>query len=213
MTASRTPRARVKKRVRQLATETYREAILEAAERAFLSAGYHQAKMSDVAREAGVSIGTLYNYFDSKEQVFSSLVEAVRKEFFETLDSAEGTEDALDRAFALVRAALEHIEERGELFAMYMRMGVVSEGDIGRVLGEHHESGYLHYLGLLEAALAEAQSKGKLRKDVAPAILAGSLAGNVNAVVFRWMRSDRSTRLSHDADIALDLFLRGANDT
>jgi AcrR family transcriptional regulator len=213
MTASRSPRVRVKKRVRQLATETYREAILEAAERAFLSAGYHEAKMSDVAREAGVSIGTLYNYFDSKEQVFSSLVEAGHREFLEALDGLASTGNALDHAVALVRAALERIEDRGELFAMYMRMGVVNEGDIGRVLGEHHEAGYLHYLGLLEAALAEAQAEGKLRKDVEPAILAGSLAGNVNAVVFRWMRSDRSTRLLHDADIALDLFLRGANDS
>ena len=113
-----TARARVKKRVRQLATETYREAILEAAERAFLGAGYHQAKMSDVAREAGVSIGTLYNYFDSKEQVFSSLVEAGRAEFLAALDVVDPSVSPLERAFAIVRSAMDHIEERGELFAI-----------------------------------------------------------------------------------------------
>ncbi|MCB9577217.1 MAG: TetR/AcrR family transcriptional regulator [Polyangiaceae bacterium] len=205
-----TARARVKKRVGQLATETYREAILEAAERAFLGAGYHQAKMSDVAREAGVSIGTLYNYFDSKEQVFSSLVEAGRAEFLAALDVVDPSVSPLERAFAIVRSAMDHIEERGELFAMYVQAGVVSEGDIGRVLGEHHETAYMQYLQILESALAEAQTQSMLRGDVPAAILAGSLAGNVNAVVFRWMRSDRSTRLMDDCEIALDLFLRGA---
>ncbi|MEZ4223479.1 MAG: TetR/AcrR family transcriptional regulator [Polyangiaceae bacterium] len=211
--ATSTTPARVRKRVRELASETYREAILEAAERAFLRAGYHQAKMSDVAREAGVSIGTVYNYFDSKEQVFSSLVEAGRNEFLSALESADASDSSLERAFAIVRAALQHIEARGELFTMYMRMGMVSEGDIGRVLGEHHEDGYVHYLSLLASALSEAQTEGVLRRDLSAEILAGSLAANVNAVVFRWMRSERGTELLDEAKTALDLFLRGANQS
>src|SRR5690349_11014182 len=55
-------------------TRVYENAILEAAERVFGRDGFEAAKMADIAREAGVAAGTLYNYFDSKVQIFESLM-------------------------------------------------------------------------------------------------------------------------------------------
>jgi len=49
--------------------------ILAGAETLFLAHGYEGTSMSQVARQAGVSKGTLYNYFDSKAALFSALVE------------------------------------------------------------------------------------------------------------------------------------------
>ena len=47
--------------------------ILDAARRVFAARGFHVTKMSDIAREAGVSQGTLYHYFRSKDDLFTSL--------------------------------------------------------------------------------------------------------------------------------------------
>ena len=44
----------------------------------FMSAGFDGASMNDVARAAGVSKGTLYAYFDSKEQLFEALIREER---------------------------------------------------------------------------------------------------------------------------------------
>jgi AcrR family transcriptional regulator len=49
--------------------------ILEAATRVFARTGLERAKMSDVAAEAGVSQGTLYNYVESKEALFRLLLD------------------------------------------------------------------------------------------------------------------------------------------
>jgi len=51
-----------------------RRQILDGARRMFLSRGFEGTSMQDVARAAGVSKGTLYVYFDSKEAMFEALV-------------------------------------------------------------------------------------------------------------------------------------------
>ena len=52
------------------------EEILDAAQEIFGESGFAGAKLDDVARRAGVSKGTLYLYFDSKESLFRAMVRA-----------------------------------------------------------------------------------------------------------------------------------------
>src|SRR5215813_13794412 len=53
-----------------------RRQIIEGARQVFLAQGFDGASMGEIAREAGVSKGTLYVYFDSKEALFEAIVEA-----------------------------------------------------------------------------------------------------------------------------------------
>ncbi len=52
------------------------EEIIDAAEAVFSDCGFDRAKLEDVARRAGVSKGTLYLYFDSKEALFRAMIRA-----------------------------------------------------------------------------------------------------------------------------------------
>ena len=71
-----------------------RRQIMEGARRAFLAAGFDGASMNDVARVAGVSKGTLYVYFDSKEQLFEALIREERHQQAERLcDFSEDDSD------------------------------------------------------------------------------------------------------------------------
>src|SRR5437660_12011340 len=73
-----------------------RERILDAAVRVFAEKGFFGAKVSEIAREAGVADGTIYLYFKSKDDLLISLFEdrmeringALRSELAR-LDSAE----------------------------------------------------------------------------------------------------------------------------
>src|SRR5690606_8903930 len=49
-------------------------AIIEAAARTFLAAGYREASMDAIAREAGVSKQTTYNHYGNKEALFSDVI-------------------------------------------------------------------------------------------------------------------------------------------
>jgi AcrR family transcriptional regulator len=62
-----------------------RRQILDGARRAFLSQGFDGASMNDIARVAGVSKGTLYVYFNSKEELFETLIREDRKQQAERL--------------------------------------------------------------------------------------------------------------------------------
>ena len=55
-----------------------RRQVMEGAREIFMSAGFDAASMNDIARAAGVSKGTLYAYFDSKEALFEALIREER---------------------------------------------------------------------------------------------------------------------------------------
>jgi len=79
-----------------------RRQIVQGARSIFLAKGFDAASMSDIAREAGVSKGTLYVYFDNKEQLFEAIVHE------ECLVHAEGVFD-LDPTDHDVAATLERL--------------------------------------------------------------------------------------------------------
>src|SRR3978361_936925 len=62
-----------------------RRQILDGARRVFLAHGFDGASMGEIARAAGVSKGTLYVYFDSKETLFEALTQAERSSLAEAL--------------------------------------------------------------------------------------------------------------------------------
>lgn len=59
-----------------------RNKILEAAGRVFSRDGYNEARMLDIATDAGLSTGGLYRYFDNKTEVFAALIADLHEEFF-----------------------------------------------------------------------------------------------------------------------------------
>jgi TetR/AcrR family transcriptional regulator, fatty acid metabolism regulator protein len=65
----------------RIADPYQRQVILQAARKVFLQKGYREARMADIALEAGVAAGTLYRHFDSKETLAQTLAE----NFFERL--------------------------------------------------------------------------------------------------------------------------------
>ena len=78
-----------------------RQQIIEGARRVFIDMGFDAASMNDVTREAGVSKGTIYVYFASKEELFEALIECERQTIFanlyEALESKGGIRDVLTR--------------------------------------------------------------------------------------------------------------------
>lgn len=62
--------------------------ILAAAEKVFADKGLYAGRMEEIAAEAGVSVGTLYNHFKDRDALYASLASQRRTELFEALDAA-----------------------------------------------------------------------------------------------------------------------------
>lgn len=72
-----------------------RQHILDAAERCFARGGFHGTSMHDICKEAAVSPGALYIYFDSKEALIAGLCERDRTALAERLEKMERAPDFL----------------------------------------------------------------------------------------------------------------------
>ncbi len=101
-----------------------REHILDAALRCFARGGFHATTMQMICREAGVSPGALYVYFDSKEALIEGLCERDRAEFAERFATLATAPDFLE-ALASIG---EHyfIEETAEKQRFVVEMGIES---------------------------------------------------------------------------------------
>src|SRR5438552_5437167 len=75
-----------------------RERILDAAVKIFADKGFYSAKVSEIARVAGVADGTIYLYFKSKDDLLISLFEARMEQVNQNLKAAlAGQGDAVER--------------------------------------------------------------------------------------------------------------------
>ena len=98
------------------ATDHKRRQILDGARRVFLAAGYDGASMGEIAKAAGVSKGTLYSYFASKEALFERLIHDERTSLAEALFRLDADESdtravlrRLGRSFLETMVRPEHV--------------------------------------------------------------------------------------------------------
>ena len=79
-----------KREVRDLLVSARREQILEAATRVFAEKGFRRATTREVAREAGVSEGTIYNYFEDKDALLIAIIDVLNETERRAEDFEEG---------------------------------------------------------------------------------------------------------------------------
>lgn len=107
-TMERPQRARSRQPEEAAADGGKRRQILEGARRVFLAQGFDGASMGEIARTAGVSKGTLYVYFASKEALFEALTQAERGGLAEALFQLD--ENDPDVRSALLRVGHSFLE-------------------------------------------------------------------------------------------------------
>ncbi len=102
-----------------------REQIIEGAKRVFMSVGFDAASMNDITREAGVSKGTIYVYFQNKEDLFGALIERERNRVVRSIKHALDDHEPIDEAlFEFGMTLTSHITSDHTIRAMRMVLGV-----------------------------------------------------------------------------------------
>ncbi|MFO7707679.1 MAG: TetR/AcrR family transcriptional regulator [Desulfobacterales bacterium] len=92
--------------------ERRRQQILAAAKRVCISKGFARAKVTDVAAEAELSVGTIYIYFRNKDELFAALSIRVLKHLNVSLWRTKESRDLnLDQSLELVKKALLEVHE------------------------------------------------------------------------------------------------------
>lgn len=93
--------------------------LLDSADICFARNGYEATTIDDIVEESGTSKGAIYNYFESKEDIYLSLAErrtdAARATLFEELDGIKDPLEKLKRLFALDLEEKTELERRLDL--------------------------------------------------------------------------------------------------
>lgn len=186
--------------------------ILDGARRVFLADGFDGASMNDIAREAGVSKGTLYVYFDSKEALFVALIREDRKQQAEQLCEFVGDENE-PVAMVLRRFGtnlLSHMTSPDSL--AHIRTVIAIAGKFPEIGRAFYEAGPAHGEKNLGAWLARRAARGELAIDD-PDEAASHYLQLCQGKLFRRMLFgviDRPTQedIAASIDGAVEMFLR-----
>ena len=184
-----------------------RRRILEAAVHVFARKGYFAARVSDIARKAGVADGTIYLYFRNKEDVLVRLFDQVMSEHVEEARAAvRALPSAAERLLAIAERHLTVLGENRDLAAIFQ----VELRQSTRFM-ERFTASWLHdYFELLDEVIEEGQRDGTLRSDVSRKLAAKVLFGALDETVTSWLLSEKRYPLRDSAAPVVDLFLRGA---
>lgn len=198
--------------VRERNRSAYRELILEAAERVFVERGFARTRISDVAKEAGVATGTVYNYFEGKDDVFRSLMQLRFTEFIDKITAVyEENKDPIKRIEAMIRFVVQDLDEHADMYALIVGLGAMSEASIGVIGGDELANQYTQYVAVFERAFRAASRAKRLKSTGGkPADLAAFVTGAINGVARMWVVSGRSTSLTAAANFIIATFREGA---
>src|SRR5467141_1063851 len=144
-----------------------RDAILRAAIDVFAERGYFNAQVADVARAAGVAAGTVYLYFESKDDLLVSIFERGMRDGLASGRAAVA--DLRDPRERLLRLARGHLARRGQ----DRNLAIVFQVELRQSTKfmERFSSTLLRdYLGLIRAAIAEGHTAGAFRSDLKPTV-------------------------------------------
>ena len=211
MTA-RSPRLTSASSPRSAARSLFRNAILDAAERVFGKNGFHASRIQDVAAEAGVGVGTVYNHFRQKEDVLRALLEERTEEAIRRLHPVEGEPDSFEeRLNARMSRFLEYLDQHRGYFRLFMAFGVMPEmadDSMRKVAGSAMKK--MEAMKKVFAALIEeGVDAGALSDRFEAPHLASFLGATMRAIVFRGIAENVPSLVPHASEIT-ELFLHGA---
>lgn len=108
-------------------SEEKRNRILQAAVDAFAAYGYENANTNKIAEQAGISVGSLFQYFENKEDLFITTVKHGTSVLKATLeDIMKGDEDILIKVEKVIRTIQQHSREHGNIIRLYNEMSTQS---------------------------------------------------------------------------------------
>ena len=183
-----------------------RERILRAAIDVFAESGYFNAKVTDIAKAAGVADGTIYLYFDGKEELLTTIFREHTRNY---LQSLERDLAPVRRPEERIRIAVRHhLETLGRDRALAVVAQVELRHSIKYMsLLSHQEVG--DYLGILRKIVEQGQADGVFRRTLHPQLAAKALFGVLDEMVTSWVLSDKEYTLADQADGVADFVLNG----
>jgi len=181
--------------------------IIRAAVKIFARKGFFNSKVSEIAREAKVADGTIYLYFQNKDDILISLFEILMDSIL--LDIKEKLAEEPDPVQKIKLFALHHLQilrtnqEAAEVIQVELRQST-------KFMKEYKNEKFLQYLNIISDIVKEGQKKGIFREDIVPGVAKRAFFGALDEMSRYWVLSSKK---QYDIETAAEqisgLFING----
>jgi AcrR family transcriptional regulator len=193
---------------REREKERIRIEILDTAEAVFAVHGFHNTTISMIAAAVELSVGSIYNFFPSKEVLFQSIMEIRSREGLGKLrEAADALSCPLDKLRSVISMKVRFFIEHYGFFRIFMGVATASyrpqiEKD-QPVIIQYHE-----YMDWIESIFQEAIALGKI-KPFDARFLAVSVEGLTFGLIEHWDRLKDVSDTRKITDMIEEVFFSG----
>jgi len=171
--------------------------IVEAAVKVIAENGYHCSQVSKIAREAGVAEGTIYLYFENKEDI---LISIFREKLGELISTAPKRINHIENSFEVLANLIHlhfHTFQNNRKLAQVLQIELrQSDKSVRKGIAEVIREYYL----LIEKVVLEGIQKGYFHAGLDPKIARKIIFGSMDEVATCWVMSSRRYSLLHLAE-------------
>jgi TetR/AcrR family fatty acid metabolism transcriptional regulator len=185
--------------------------IIDAALKVFSTKGYASTRMADIAREADMSYGLVYHYFENKEKLFDAIVENWWTGFYDELEmlkkSDMSTEEKLVEIIRYILKVYENKPNQISIFVTEVSRGFVYHAD------SKGKDKFNKLFSLCQDIMSEGQQNGFLRKDIQANYLTYLFLGSIDtflSVLILGNEKITAARQKRFTDGITNVFMHGA---
>ena len=195
---------------REMVRRYMSDMIISAAAKLFGTAGYHGASMEQIAREAGISSATIYQYFRNKHDLYMKVLSTVLDGLKEAAArSLSEDQDPVSRLRAFIRNRINFFLLNPALYKLllFQRWNFILE----QPSDEYEELAreYFEYLGTVRSLLEDLDRVWPLQGGLDLNKISYFLLEVTLATVFHRLVTGARQDLDEEVDLVLNLFLQG----
>lgn len=188
-----------------------RSEITKAALEIFAKKGFENTTVQEIAENAGISKGSVYLYFRTKEDI----LDAASREILQQLEGdilgvAEGLTDPFEKLSALISQTLDVTPEFEQIFTVHMeiRLFHLRNKAYEKVI-RHLEDTLMRFQVIVTEIIEQGRDQGLFRKDVDAKALAICLMGIVDGIVMQYLHDKSVFSMQDVRDAFLKNFFNG----
>jgi TetR/AcrR family transcriptional regulator len=187
-----------------------RQEMLATALDLFSQKGYHNVAMHEIAAQAEFAIGTLYKFFQNKEDLYKALVLEQCDRFEEALTQAmEAPDDEVEKLRQYVWTKSERFRSNLPFVRLFLAESRGVSFNIKAGLNEELRTRYYNFLERLASIFDRGIKNHRFKNIADPYFLAAALDSIIDASLLLWLDAPERHPYPEDPDAILDIFFRG----
>lgn len=181
--------------------------IIDAAENVFGELGFNNAKISEIAKRAGVAEGSIYDYFKNKEDLLLSISKFRIEQLNHTFEDSFQITSPVRKLRRLLKLHFAMFHKNMNFFKVFVFDTLLNRNFYNSDSYDH----YKNYQDRFTAVVEEGKDQGVFRKDINTRVFTNMFFGTFMHMALRWLIfDDQSFDKMDEVDTIIDLFTTAA---